>query len=155
MSVKSGILNVKQKPHWSGKLYPGRVQGKRAFIRGSEMHPHPHPPAMDDTSTASDIKNRKKNMWPIPKMAFLSTVVAAIASLCIKACPFLGLGNHVGKLAKWHSHPNRETGSEPGDFTGSKEGRASVVVRKMRAWWVPAYRDPLLVLWSWTRKSTH
>lgn len=33
-------------------------------------------------------------------------------------------------------------GTEPGDCTGSKEGKASVVVRKMRAWWVPDYRPP-------------
>lgn len=68
---------------------------------------------------------KKRN--PYHGWSSLSTVVAAIASLCIKVCPFLGLRNHVGKLDKWHSHPNREMDAEPGDCTGSKESRDSMV----------------------------
>ena len=65
------------------------------------------PTKMAYMSKASDIKTHD----PYQGWAFLSTVVAAIASLCIKVCPFMGLRNHVGKLAKWHSQPNREMGA--------------------------------------------
>lgn len=75
--------------------------------------------------TWAQLLKKKRN--PYQGWASLSTVVATIASLCTKVCPFLGLRNHVGKLDKWHSHPNREMRAEPDDCTGSKESRASIV----------------------------
>lgn len=61
---------------------------------------------MDDVSTASDIKKWREHVihtedgFPFHSGNSDYISLPWIASLCIKACPFLGLGNHVGKLAK-------------------------------------------------------
>ena len=104
MSMKSGILSINKSPIWLENFI---LEESKANGHLSEKVKCPT--KMDDRSTASDIKKRKKQTNkqkerrardPFQGWAFLSMVVAAIASFCIKACPFLGLGNHVGKLAK-------------------------------------------------------
>lgn len=155
MSMKSGILSINRSPIWL----------ENCILEESKANGHlsermKYPTKMDDRSTASDIKKKKetkgkKSTWPIPRMGFPFHGGSSDCIFLHQGMSLPGLGNHVGKLAKWHSHPNREMGTEPGECTGSKEVRASTVVRKMMTWWVLAGRDILLVFWLWTRKSAH